>query len=107
MQEVLIEYKGGGPRDGLNEAIDDPFKVSLLLWGVRSVEVTARIKENPTPKNFLTIQIPSSRSKIAKEEQWSEAKKRALLYHDIYHVISIQEIEGLSILTAQYQGHDY
>ena len=44
-------------------------------------------------------------AKLADSENWSEAKRKALMEHHEYHITKIEATDGLVMLKAYYRGY--
>lgn len=107
--EAMVEFFGG-PLDGKVLASDeDPeFDPHKALWILRMVAASLNIaqREERKPENLLTWRVPLQLlADLANSEQWSDAKRKALMVHHEYHVTDFEEGEGLAFLKAYYRGY--
>ncbi len=107
--EAMVEFFGG-PLDGKVLATDelggefDPNKVFFILSLVAS-SLDKAAREERKPENLLTWRVPHRMLlELTNTEQWSEAKRKALLQQHEYHVNAFEECEGLVFLKARYRG---
>jgi hypothetical protein len=109
MEEVMVEFTGGGLLDGktLASGEDPEFdtnKAKWVFWAATSSLNIAERKEKP-PGTLLIWRVPCAHlSGKAKAEQWSDAKVKALMRYHEYHILKLREHEGIILLTAYYRG---
>ena len=109
MEDVIIEFTGGGPLDGKVVATDDGAEVDankarwfLMLAGA-SLDIAER-KEQKAGTLITWLQPSAALSERAKAEAWTDARTRALLQYHEYAIAEYAAEDGIVLFTARYQG---